>query len=442
MPSQPEPADLLIRGRYLLPMVGGATVQRDGAVAIRGNTIAAVGPAAELAARFTPTRVIDAGNAVILPGMVNAHTHVAMTIFRGLADDLPLDVWLKEHIWPAEARYLSPETVRWGAQLGAIELIRSGATTLCDMYFFEDDVARALKAVGMRAVLGQGVLDFPTPQGLDVDANLAYAAHFLQTWQGDPLIVPAIAPHAPYTVSAELQQRCFALAHRYHAPIHTHLSESKAEVEGIRRQYGANPIVYLDRLGVLDSNVIAAHCVWVTRDEIAILAERGVGVSHNPRSNLKLGSGVAPVPRLLAADVAVGLGTDGAASNNRLDLFAELDLAALVHKGVDLDPLAVDAPAALAMATIGGARAVKLDHLIGSLEVGKRADVVVVGLDHTHLTPLYDPLSHLAYAARGSDVRTVVIDGRVVLDEGRITTVDEVEVRREVAAIAHRIRGD
>jgi 5-methylthioadenosine/S-adenosylhomocysteine deaminase len=364
-----------------------------------------------------------------------------MTLFRGLADDLPLDDWLQYHIWPAEAHFLSSEHVRWGTRLALAELLRSGVTTVADMYFFEDDVAEEVKAAGMRGVLAQGILDTTTPQGLDVDANLAYAEALIEKWNGDDLITPALGPHAPYTVSPELYTRVHALAERHDVLVHTHLAETKTEESQILAKYGVRPVAYLDRAGVLDRRLLAAHCVWLNDDEIALLAERGVGVAHNPRSNLKLASGVAPAPDLVKAGIAVGLGTDGSASNDQLNLFAEIESAALIHKGVRLDPLTMPAQTVMAMATIEGARALHLDHLIGSIEPGKRADLVVIGLEEDNLTPLYSPISHLAYAVHGDDVRAVMIDGRWIVQDRRILTFDDAEARRQVRRIAAEIAG-
>jgi len=434
-----QPVDLLLVGGIVVTMDGQQTVLDAGAVAVRAGEIVAVGPRDAVLAAHTAARTIDARDALLLPGLVNAHTHTAMTLFRGLADDLPLDTWLQQYIWPAEREFLTADSVRWGTRLGAAEMVRTGVTTFCDMYFFEDDIATAAREVGMRGIVGQAFLDFPTAQGLDVEQSVAYAERLVERWRGDALIMPALAPHAPYTCSPPLLQRLHALAERHDVPLLIHLAETRQETEQIRAQYGATPVRHLANLGLLDRRLIAAHCVWVDDAEIELLARRGVGVVHNPRSNLKLADGIAPVPAMLAAGVRLGLGTDGAASNNQMDLFAEIDAAALIHKAVRLDPLAVPASAALAMATIGGARALGLDDRIGSLEVGKRADVVVLDLEEDHLVPLYNPISHLAYAARSGDVRTVVIDGQVVLEDRRLLTLDEAEARRQVRGLATAI---
>jgi 5-methylthioadenosine/S-adenosylhomocysteine deaminase len=348
--------------------------------------------------------------------------------------------WLESYIWPAEHRWMDEEGVRCGARLGMAEMIRGGITTFCDMYFHEDVVAEVADEIGMRGIVGECFSDHPD-QGLDLDETFDYMASMIARWKGHSRIVPAVAPHAPYTVSPPVLQRGHRMAVEHDVPFVIHVSETKGEVDDIRGRYGSSPIAHLDRVGVLDGRLIGAHCVWPEADEIPLLAARGCGVVHCPRSNLKLADGISPVPDLLAAGVRVGLGTDGAASNNQIDLFAEIDAAALIHKAVRQDPSVMKAAEILHMATLGGARALKLEELIGSLEVGKRADIVMIDLLDDHLLPLYSPLSHLAYAARGSDVRSVMIDGRMVLEERRLLTLDEGLVRRQVCALARKIAG-
>lgn len=432
-------ADLLVLGGIVVTMDPARSVLPDGGLAIRDGSIVAVGPREEIARTHVAPTVVDAAGDLVIPGLIDGHTHIAMTLFRGLADDLPLHVWLERHIWPAERRFIQPETVRWGSRLGIAELTRAGVTTICDMYFYEHIVAEEADAMGVRGVLGQAILDLSGPQGLDVEATCAYATEYVERWREHRRIVPALAPHAIYTVSDDLFRRVHALAERLDAPVLTHLAETRDEDRDVRARHGRSPVQHLASLGVLDARLVAAHCVWVDAEDIALLAAGRTGVVHNPRSNLKLASGVAPVPDMLCAGVRVGLGTDGAASNNELDLLAEIQLAALLHKGVRLDPLAVPASAAFEMATIGGARALGLDHLIGSLEPGKRADVVIVDLDEDNLVPLYDPVSHLAYAVEAADVRTVVIDGHVVVQDRVLLTADDTEIKRRVRELATRI---
>jgi 5-methylthioadenosine/S-adenosylhomocysteine deaminase len=438
-PASVRGVDLLVLGGVVVTMDARRTVLPAGALAIRGSEIVAVGPRQEITRAYVAPSVIDAGGDLVIPGLIDGHTHVAMTLFRGLADDLPLHTWLERHVWPAERRFIHPDTVAWGSRLGIAELLRAGVTTLCDMYFYEDDVAAIADELGVRGVLGQAFFDFTSPQGLDLAQNLAYAEEFVARWRGHARIVPALAPHAPYTVSPDLYRRLHALAERLDPPLLTHLAETQDEDREVRTRHGRSPVRHLANLGLLDARLVAAHCVWVDAEEIDLLAASRTGVVHNPRSNLKLASGIAPVPDMLRAGVVVGLGTDGAASNNELDLLAEIQLAALLHKGVRLDPLAVPAIAALEMATIGGARALGLDHLIGSLEPGKRADVVIVELDEDNLVPLYDPVSHLAYAVEAADVRTVLVEGRVVVRDRALVTADDAEIRRRVRELATEI---
>jgi len=427
-------ADILVLGGTVVTMDERRTILADGALVLRGNAILALGPRAQIAGACSAATIVEATGCLVIPGLIDAHTHIPMTLFRGLADDLPLHTWLEQHVWPAEHRFINPETVRWASRLGVAELLRSGVTTLCDMYFYEDEVAAVVDALGMRGVLANA--HFDVNDATNLERTLAEAEQFIARWRSHTRIVPALGPHAPYTVGPELYRTLHALAERLDTLVVTHLAETQEEDRNIRNRYGRSPIHHLANLGLVDNRLVAAHCVWIDGEEIDLLAAARSGVIHNPRSNLKLASGVAPVPDMLRAGVLVGLGTDGAASNNALNLLAEIQTAALLHKGVRLDPLAVPAAAALEMATIGGARALKLDHLIGSLEPGKRADLVIIDLDEDNLVPLYDPVSHLAYAVEAADVRTVIIDGRVVLRDGVLTTADEREIRRQVRALA------
>jgi 5-methylthioadenosine/S-adenosylhomocysteine deaminase len=437
--SASDRANILVLGGIVVTMDERRTILPDGALALRGDSILALGTHAQIAADYSAATIVDASGCLVIPGLIDAHTHIPMTLFRGLADDLPLHTWLEQHVWPAEHRFINPETVRWASRLGVAELLRSGVTTLCDMYFYENEVAAVVDELGIRGVLADAHFDVTNATDTDRERSLAEAEQFIARWRSHSRIVPALGPHAPYTVGPELYRRLHALAERLDTLIVTHLAETQGEDRDIRRLYGCSPVRHLVNLGLVDSRLVAAHCVWVDREEIDLLAAARTGVVHNPRSNLKLASGVAPVPDMLRAGVLVGLGTDGAASNNALDLLAEIQMAALLHKGVRLDPLAVPAAAALEMATIGGARALKLDHLVGSLEAGKRADVVIIDLDEDNLVPLYDPVSHLAYAVEAADVRTVIVDGRIVLRDGVLATADEREIRRQVRALASAI---
>jgi 5-methylthioadenosine/S-adenosylhomocysteine deaminase len=431
------PVDILIRNGLVLTMDPRQPVFAQGAVAIQEDRIAAVGGLETVGTRAA-RKVIDAGGGIIMPGLVNTHTHAAMTLFRGLADDVPLMNWLNDHIFPAEAA-LDDRQVYGGTLLACAEMILSGTTTFCDMYLFAGAVARAAQTAGMRAVVGEVLFDFPSPHYGPLEKGFDYTAQLIETYRGDPLITVAVEPHSPYLCAPGLLQRAFELAGRHELPMVIHLAETEAEVQTLRQRYGRTPVEHLDVLGVLAPHVLACHCVRVSESDIQRLHRHGVKVSHNPESNMKLASGVAPVPELLAAGVCVGLGTDGAASNNNLDLFLEMDTAAKLHKVQRLDPTALDAGTVLRMATIDGARALGLSAGIGSLEPGKKADVILLDTRQPHWTPLYHPASQLVYAARGSDVTTVLINGRIVMEKGRILTFDLQQAMEEVNAMARQI---
>ena len=375
-----------------------------------------------------------------MPGLINAHTHIPMTLFRGLADDLALDEWLTKYIFPAEAEFFNEEFLRVGTRLGLVEMIRGGTTTFCDMYYFEDAIADETARAGVRAVLGETVIDFPAPDNKTPAAALAFAERFIAKYKTHPLITPAAAPHAPYTVAPENLRAAHALAVRTDTPLLIHVAETEKEVADVTARRGARPVAFLESLGVLDSRMIAAHAVHVDAAEVATLKRLNVGVAHNPQSNMKLASGVAPVPEMLRQTLALGLGTDGAASNNDLDMWEEMDAAAKLHKVFARDPRVVTAREAFAMATIGGARALHMDGRTGSLEKGKLADLIVVDVDSARQTPFYDVYSHLVYATKAADVRSVVIGGRIVMRDRRLLTLDEASIKRDARAIGNRIR--
>lgn len=433
-----ENADLVISGGRVLTLNDRNEIFDPGTVAVGSGRILAVGPSEALSARFTARRVMDAAGCVVLPGLVNAHTHAAMTLFRGLADDLPLLEWLQRHIFPAEAQ-LTEEWVYRGTLLACAEMILSGTTTFCDMYLFEHKVAEAAKAAGMRALVGEVLYDFPSPHYGPIENGLKFTEALVQEWKGDPLISVAVEPHALYTCSPELLRHCHDLACRLDTRLIVHLSESEAEVAQIRERYGRRPVEHLERLGVLSERLIADHCVALSPSDIEMLAFHRVNVVHNPESNMKLASGIAPVPALLAAGVNVALGTDGCASNNNLDLFGEMNTCATLHKLAALDPAVLPAQVVLRMATRNGAAALGLGHTVGQITAGYLADIIVVDFQRPHLTPVYDPISHLIYAAKGSDVRHVIIHGRVVLEDGRLLTLDVEEVMAHVRSIAKKI---
>jgi 5-methylthioadenosine/S-adenosylhomocysteine deaminase len=421
-----QKADLLVTNGIVLTMDGTRSIIHNGAIAVSGDTIVAVGPRAEIESAYEAATTIDARGGLILPGFINGHTHVPMTLFRGIHDDVTLNDWLYKYIFPAEAKNVNEEFVRWGTRLAAAEQIRSGVTTYADMYYFEDAVAEETKAAGMRGVLGETFIDFPAPDNKTEAAMLEYTEKFLKKWQGDPLIHAAPAPHSIYTCSKKTLQDSAALARKYHAPILIHVSEMKKEWDDSLKTNGMSPVQYLEKVGVLGPDVVAAHCIFVDEADRKLLAQRGVGCVHNPSSNMMIASGVSPVPEMRAAGVAVGLGTDGpAGSNNDLNLMEEIDLAAKLAKISKMDPLALNAKAVVEMATIDGARALHMEKEIGSLEKGKKADVVLIGLDEPNAVPMYDAYAQIAYALKGSDVETVIIGGRVVMRDHKLLTVDE-----------------
>ncbi len=436
--------DTLITGGTVVTMNARRDIFTPGAVAIHGHQIVAVGPEERVRQLVTSENVVDATGKLVIPGFINAHTHVPMTLLRGLADDLRLDVWLLGYMMPVEREFVSPDFVDVGTRLGCAEMLLSGITTFNDMYYYEEDVAKATAEVGMRAVLGQTVLKFPSPDAASYEEGLELCRQFIQRWQGHELITPAIAPHAPYTTTADILTDVLHLALETDSPIHIHLSETALEVNDAKRDFGAPPIEYVDQLGLTEARLIAAHCVHIEPHEIKLLAGTSAGVAHNPSSNLKLASGFAPVVEMREAGIPVGIGTDGPASNNDLDMFEEARLASFLPKAVKADPTALPAADVFAMMTIEGAKALHMDHLIGSLEVGKYADIVVVDQDAPHATPRFhlspnNVYSHLIYAAHASDVRHVWVHGRQLLRDRELTTIDLPAVQARAREIAAQI---
>jgi 5-methylthioadenosine/S-adenosylhomocysteine deaminase len=438
--TEPRNVAVVIRNGTVVTMDGAARVLSPGSVAIDGQDIIAVDRAAVISEQFRAAETIEAWGSVIMPGLINTHTHAPMVMYRGLADDLALMEWLQKYIFPAEAKTVSPEFVRAGTRLAALEMIQSGTTTYADMYYFEEEIARETKAAGLRGVLGQTIIQFPVADAKTPAEGLARAEAFIKAFKDDPLITPAVAPHAMYTLDGPTLLACRDLAKRYHVPTIIHLAETQAEAKTAQERFKTSPVEYLEGLGFLGPGVLAAHAVWVSDPEVATLKARGVGVSHNPESNMKLASGTAPVPQYLAAGVAIGLGTDGAASNNDLDMFEAMRTASFLHKLTTHDPRVVGAKAVLEMATIGGARALGMERRIGSLEPGKRADVIVVNMSTARQTPMYDPVSHLVYATRGDDVQAMVVNGKVLMRGRRVLTLDEPAILAEARAIAEKVR--
>lgn len=439
--------DTLITNGTVLTMDPDDRIIENGSVAIKDGRIVKLGKQPQTD-RIDADEVIDAKGGIIMPGLVNTHTHVPMTMFRGLADDLPLDIWLNQHIFPAEAAFINNENVALGTQIACAEMLLSGTTCFSDGYFLEDRVAQEVSKAGMRAVLGQGVIDFPAPGVPDPQKNVATASAFVEMWRNkSALIQPAIFCHSAYTCSAETLHAAKSAARDLGTPFQIHAAETKQEAGMIRSGQDQSPVQYLNQHGILDENTVLVHAVWVDDDDIAAIQESGAAVSHNPESNMKLGSGIAPLPKFLAADIPVGLGTDGCASNNDLDMFAEMDMTAKLHKVALLDPSMADALSILKLATREGARAIGLDAQIGSLETRKQADLIIIDTRKPHLVPLYNPVSQVVYAARGSDVRDVMVAGKMLVRNRSLTTLDWEDIlgrvkalQAEIAAFAHQNR--
>ncbi len=431
-------ADMLVSNGIVLTLDNENSQIKNGSVAIKKDKIVAVGNADEFSG-WEVSRIINAHGCIIMPGLVNAHTHAAMICFRGLADDLPLMTWLNDFIFPAEAK-LDEEKVYRATLLACAEMIMSGTTCFCDMYLFEDAVARAAKRSGMRAVVGEVLYDFPSPNYGPIEQGFTYSKMLIEKWQNDPLIKIAIEPHSPYLCSPDLLKKAFSITQANNILLVIHVSETESEVNNIKDKYGLTPIGHLADLGVLAPNLLACHCVILTDKDISLLHHHDVKVAHNPESNMKLASGIAPIPRLLEEGICVGLGTDGCASNNNLDLFQEMDTAAKLHKVNTFDPTVIDSATALRMCTIEAARALGLGETTGSLEVGKKADIIVLDTKKPHLTPMYNPTSHLVYSARGSDVKTTIINGEVVMEDGRLLSLDLEKTMDDVRKIAESIR--
>jgi len=434
---KPKFADILIENGTILTLDGHQTTVANGGMAIIRDRIAAIGPTAEFS-NWQAARVIDAGGGIIMPGLINTHTHAAMTCFRGLADDLQLMTWLNDHIFPAESK-LDEQKVYCGALLACAEMIMSGTTCFCDMYLFEDAVARAASDAGIRAVVGEVLYDFDSPNYGPIAQGFEYTRKLIDTWQDHPRVSIAVEPHSTYLCAPELLQKAFDLAKEFSLPLVIHLAESKSEVAQIKERFERTPVEHLAELGLLAPNVVACHCVELTENDISLLKRNEVKVAHNAESNMKLASGVAPIPALLNEGICVGLGTDGCASNNNLDLFLEMDTVAKLHKAKTLDPTVMDAQTVLELATIRGAQVLGLASLIGSLEIGKKADVIIIDTAQPHLTPMYNPVSHMVYAARGSDVTTVIIDGTIVMQDRELKTMNLSNVIDDVNKIARDI---
>ncbi|HQP32072.1 MAG TPA: amidohydrolase [Deltaproteobacteria bacterium] len=432
--------DTLISGGRILLMDKEMTIIPDGGIAVQGRDIVAVGDRVDIENRYRAAEVIDAAGGIVMPGLINGHTHVAMTCFRGMADDLPLMEWLNDYIFPAEAKNVNTDLAYWGSLLACAEMIRSGTTTFCDMYIFEDETAKAARQAGMRCLLGEVLFDFPSPNFKTPADGLAYTKNLLEKWADDDLVSIFVEPHALYTCSTPLLLDAKALADRYNAPLGIHLLENRSERAQLQTKLGQGAVPFLREIGLLNERLIAFHCVCMDDSDIKMFADHGCKVIHNPESNMKLASGVAPVPEMIAGGVCVGLGTDGCASNNNLDMFQEMDTAAKLHKVHRLDPVAMDARTVLEAATREGARALGMEHLVGQIKPGHRADIIIIDIHKPHLTPMYHEYSHLVYAVAGADVDTVLINGRVVMRNRRVLTIDENQAMQRVQEISARIK--
>ena len=430
-----ESVDILIKNGSVLTMDQQDTLIKNGAVAVSADRIVEVGAGDALSASYQAAKTIDARGGIVMPGLVNTHTHAAMACFRGLADDLPLMTWLNDYIFPAEAK-LTFDIVYQGTRLACSEMILSGTTTFCDMYLFEEAVAQAAREAGMRALVGEVIYDFPSPNYGPVEEGLKYTEALIEKWRDDPLITIAVEPHSPYTCSPVLLQKARAIADRNGVSMVIHLAETEREVAQIREKYGRTPVAHLADIRFLGPDLIADHCVVLTTEDMMLLKEFDVKVAHNPESNMKLASGIAPIPELLEYGITVGIGTDGCASNNNLDLLQEMDTAAKLHKVHTLDPRVMDARTVVRMATIDGARVLGMDDITGSLEAGKKADIIIIDTRRPHLIPLYSIYSHLVYAVTGSDVVTALVNGRVLMEERILTTLDVDEAMAAVNRIA------
>ncbi len=429
---------LVVSGQYLVTMDGQGILEKENAsVAIAGDTIVEIGP--DLAAKYPLAEIIVEPRGLIMPGLINTHTHAAMSCFRGLADDLPLMQWLQEYIFPVEAK-LTPDMVYHSTLLSICEMIRSGTTTFNDMYLFAKEVARAVAESGMRAWLGEVLYDFPSPNYGELENGFAYTRELFAEYEQNELVTITVNPHAVYTCSPELLQRLGSLAEEENALYHIHLSENRDEVAACRERYGLSPVQHLEKLGLLNEQVVAAHCVMIDDKEIELLARHNVKVCHCQESNMKLASGTAPVVKMLDAGITVGIGTDGSASNNDVDMFGEMNTVAKIHKVARMDPTAMNAATTLHAATMGGAALLGAAERIGSLEVGKKADLIVLDMDQPHLTPVYNPVSHLVYTARGSDVVHSVINGRVVMRDRQLVTLDEEAILGKMVRIGTMVR--
>ncbi len=432
-------ADIIINNAHILTVDPDMRCFEKGSLVIRDGKIAAVGNSEDIEGLYRAPENIDGTNKLVMPGLINTHTHAAMSIFRGFADDIPLHVWLNKYIFPIEQEFVTAENVAIGTELAVAEMLRSGTTTFNDMYYYVDQVAEVVDKTGIRAVLSKALIDFPVPGTPTPEQGMKEAHRLIEKWGAYPRINFAVAAHAPYTCSPKLIKDAKRIADKYQVAFHMHVAETKMEFETFKKEYGHTPVSFLNDLGVLDENMIAAHCVHITSEDIELIVNKGVGVAHNPQCNMKIGSGVAPIPRLIEAGAKVGLGTDGLASNNDLDMFDEMRTAAFIHKLINNDPTVMDAKTVVKMATIGGAKVLGLEEQIGSLEAGKKADVIIIDLEKAHARPLYNIYSHIVYSMKGSDVETVIVDGKIVMKNRDFINIQEDVLYGKVDSLAAEI---
>ncbi len=432
-------ADIIIKNSYILTMDKSMSEFENSSLVIKDDKIVAIGTNEEIEEQYNAPKVIDGSNKLVMPGLINTHTHTAMTMFRGYADDIHLQEWLYDHIFPIEQEFVTAENVTLGSKLAVAEMIRSGTTTFNDMYYFIDEIAKVVDETGIRAVLSKGLIDYPVPNSPTPEEGMRKTKKLIEKWKDHPRITIAVAAHAPYSCSPDLIINAKKIADDYNVPFNIHVAETLTEFETIKEEYGFSPVAYLNNLGVLDENMIAAHCVHLTPEDILLIAEKGVGVAHNPQCNMKIVSGVAPVPELMNAGAKVGIGTDGPASNNDLDIFDEMRTAAFIHKLNSNDPTIMDAQTVVKLATIDGARVLGMEEKTGSLEVGKKADIILLDLEKPHAHPRYNIYSLIVYSLKSSDVETVIIDGKIVMENRNIINIKEDVLYRRIDSLATEI---
>jgi len=441
--SEKVSADIIIEHAQVLTMDSNHSQYDNSSVVIKQGRILDIGPTDSIALKYKASRTIDATGKLVMPGLVNTHTHIPMNLFRGYSDDQNLQDWLHKYIFPLEAKYVTARNVRLGAQLAMIEMLKSGTTIFNDMYFYEDEAAKVAKEIGMRAIVCESMISFPVANAKTYKESMAYTEKLIKKWKGDSIVTVGVAVHSPYTCTSELIKEAWALAHKYNVPFNIHVAETQWEIDSIQKTFHCTPVEYLNKLGVLSENVIAAHCVYLTDNDIAIMVEKKAGAAHNPECNMKLSSGVAPVPAMLKKGMKVGLGTDGAASNNNLDMFQAMYTAALLHKLTSKEPTVMNAQEVVDMATINGAKVLGMDKLIGSLEKGKSADLLIIDLKRPEIYPIYKNIySSIVYSMNSSAVNTVIINGKIVMDNRKVLNIDENKVLEQVKLLADSIAND